>query len=121
LKAKNPFATWRVLCQDGSRRFAVDNSGYVRNEIGDRDGALDELDCDPLPDFDELVVGDTPCLVHLERMDTNSLFVSLGDVSLSVWRDKAGKTRVLLQEGTFDAATQELHEYGWTAKKGRKR
>lgn len=118
-RRKSPFATWRVLCQQGSRRFSVDQSGQYAAERVDSGGDFGGFG--PLPEFDELVVGSTPCLVHIERMDANSLFVGLGpDVTLSVWKDRTGNVSVRLQEGVVDGIGV-IHPHGWKPKGRAKR
>jgi hypothetical protein len=94
MSKRKPFQSWRILAQSGSQCFAVDS---------ERDDKLG-LELPPcLPEFDEVVVRDP--FIHVERTDTRSLFVGLGDVKLSVYVDRSGKTKVVLYEGELDPTT----------------
>lgn len=98
---------WRFSAAEGSReltlRAPIENPATGKTRFP--------------PAFDELVVGPPgACAIHVEAMDANSLFVGLGpEVKIYVWRDRSGKTRVLLYEGVVDPATHEIHPHGWTA------
>jgi len=94
---RKPFHSWRLLAQSGSRRWAIDTD--------DKEGIEGLLP--PLPPFDELVIRDAPA-VHLERMDTRHLHIQIGDVTLSAWVDRAGKTRLRLIDGKFVPRTWDI-------------
>jgi hypothetical protein len=92
---RKPFQSWRVLAQSGSHRFAVDS------EEQHPAGGAYPIFC--LPEFDEVVIREP--FVHLERMDTRSLYVGLGDVKLNVSVDGKGRTKIVLYEGELDPKT----------------
>ncbi len=51
-------------------------------------------------DFDELVVGmgGRPCLIHAEMMDERSIFVSVANLKVWAYVDKAGNAHVSMTE-----------------------
>jgi hypothetical protein len=119
------FGRWRLLCQGpGERRLSIRTLPKSASEKDFEKRYPEHVDRgeqwlkDP-PQFDELVIHNMG--VHLERLDTNTLWMEIGPAQFVLCREKrTGELRLRMQEGAYDPADQLFHEHGWQPKGGRK-
>lgn len=103
------FGQWRLLAQAGSRRFSLDSTGALcADSTGATTSTLSLHRQKGMPPFDEIVVRHAG--IHLETIGASAIDVHLGHVQLVLWRDRAGKIRVRLLEGTVgkDGLIEEM-------------
>ncbi len=111
-RARKPslFARWRLLAQDGSRRFSIETKdGKTWDDGVDRhfEGIAspgNDVPASPAAEFDELAVGSA---IHIERMGNNAIWIRLGCATFWL-KFSGGGVVVTLTDGVVDTKTGRI-------------